>query len=86
MSNDHVSQLTRSERVKLALKTRGLMARVARRCKVTHGMVSRVLRGINVSARVSRELDKQLNEELLKAALLREHAANTKAQQEARVA
>lgn len=68
MTQDGVRQLTAKEKLALAKNSHGLMARVARKCDVDPGLVSRVLRGINVSKRVSDAIDAELGKEIRKQA------------------
>jgi hypothetical protein len=62
-----VITLSQRERVTFVSEHHGLIARVARRCHVSNSLVSRVLRGINTSKRVSSALDAEINKEIRKA-------------------
>jgi hypothetical protein len=44
----------------------GLLMRVAKRCKVSHSLVSRVFHGLNTSKRVQKALDTEINRAILK--------------------
>lgn len=72
MNKPNRRQLTQKEKLALARNTYGLMARVARKCNVDNSLVSRVLRGINVSKRISTAIDAELDKELRKMERLHE--------------
>ena len=61
-----VITLSQRERVTFVSEHHGLIARVARRCHVSNSLVSRVLRGINTSKRVSSALDSEIQKEIRK--------------------
>lgn len=56
--------LSPRDREKFVLAHPGLMMRVAKKCEVSHSLVSRVLRGLNTSARVSHGIDAEIRNEM----------------------
>jgi hypothetical protein len=62
----HVIALSKGEREKFAQEHHGLLTRVAKRCHVSHSLVSRVLHGTNTSKRVDQAIDAEIRRELRK--------------------
>jgi hypothetical protein len=58
--------LSKREREKFALEHPGLLTRVAKRCSVSHSLVSRVLHGTNTSKRVDLAIDAEISKEIRK--------------------
>jgi hypothetical protein len=58
--------LSKREREKFAQEHPGLLTRVAKRCSVSHSLVSRVLHGTNTSKRVDLAIDVEISKEIRK--------------------
>jgi hypothetical protein len=58
--------LSKGEREKFAQEHPGLITRVAKRCRVSHSLVSRVLHGTNTSKRVDLAIDAEIRREIRK--------------------
>jgi len=60
----HTATLSQRDREKFVLAHPGLMMRVAKKCEVSHSLVSRVLRSLNTSKRVSQAIDAEIRNEI----------------------
>jgi hypothetical protein len=58
--------LSRREKENFVSQHHGLLMRVAKKCGVSHSLVSRVFHGLNTSQRVQKALDKEIKRAMLK--------------------
>jgi hypothetical protein len=58
--------LSRREKENFVSQHHGLLMRVAKKCRVSHSLVSRVFHGLNTSARVQKALDTEINRAMRK--------------------
>lgn len=58
--------LSKREREKFAAEHPGFLTQVAKRCNVSHSLVSRVIHGLNTSKRISQAIDAEIRKEIKK--------------------
>jgi hypothetical protein len=58
--------LSRREKESFVSQHHGLLMRVAKKCKVSHSLVSRVFHGLNTSSRVQKALDTEIKRAMRK--------------------
>jgi hypothetical protein len=58
--------LSQRERESFVSQHHGLLMRVAKKCSVSHSLVSRVFHGLNTSKRVQKALDAEINRAMRK--------------------
>jgi hypothetical protein len=58
--------LSQREKESFVSQHHGLLMRVAKKCRVSHSLVSRVFHGLNTSRRVQKALDTEINRTMRK--------------------